>query len=683
MSFLFESGEVSRFDKREYQRDYNKSAQGKASRKKYRHDNSKHTTDQSYLSRKIVAVDGEGLNITRGKRKGDHIYIMLAISDCEPLISEAAAFGKGLNTRDILQYLWGHLQPENINVIYGGSYDFNLWIRDLLHDEVKAVYKSSYGTPPIWYEEFGLRWIKGKAFEITDGKRTITINDVISFFQRPFIQACDEYLGTYEGREQLVREKARRGNFRADEIASISDYNQLELRLLVDLVGELRQRLNRVGLRPRRWNSPGAIASALFLREGVKDHRNEYLPPGVMEAARYAYAGGRFEMIKYGAVQKDVYEYDLNSAYPRALLNVPSLANSRWIHSEKWDSNVSDFAMYRVRFTGTRADIPAPIFVRGENGTIAYPLNAINWIWSPELESLIEYCKVVEGATFEVFESWVCIPATDYKPFHFIAPLYRMRQKLKALKDGAHVGIKLALNSLYGKLAQQVGWKAASGRHPVRVPTYHQLEWAGYVTSWCRSRVLLAALTNIESVIAFETDALFTTEPLNVDTGEGLGQWGMDHFRSLTYVQSGHYYGTLTDGEEVVKCRGVDKGFISRAAVEQRLTEPESTRTLQASLTRFYGVGIALARGLDAYWCRWLTEPKQLQLMPTGKRIHAACKLCESTSGTGMFSMGEWHSTICPVTGGYSHEYPVEWINPNPNMSELAEMRESENFFDN
>jgi hypothetical protein len=540
-------------------------------------------------------------------------------------------------------------------------------------------------SKPVIYRGYGLRWIKGKAFEITKGEETLTINDVISFFQRPFIQACDEYLGTYEGREQLVREKARRGNFTVAELDSISDYNQLELVLLVQLATELRARLNRVGLRPRRWNSPGAIASALFLKEKTKAHRNENIPEPVAKAGRYAYAGGRFEMIRYGSVKENVYEYDLNSAYPRALREVPSLVGGKWIHHTGTNAHqLHPFALYRIRYEGTDTSIPGPVFIRGENGTISYPLKVENWIWTPEWEVLQEYVQQVEGATQETLECWEYQPATEYKPFGFIDGLYKLRQELKAAGDGAQVGVKLALNSMYGKCAQQVGWTPATSKYPLRVPTYHQLEWAGYVTSWCRSRVLRAALTDIDSVVAFETDALFTTRPLPIEIGTELGDWEETVFTSLTYVQSGHYYGTKLDkgsAKEIIKCRGIDKGFISRKAVEKKLQLPEHERVLEASLTRFYGAGIALARGLDAFWCKWLTEPKKMQLRPTGKRIHGWCDACEGEPG-GALTVGKWHRTYCPVAGGVSSEYPVDWINPDKNMTELTEMREGENFYD-
>lgn len=667
------------FDKRNYDarpervaaRKIQDAAPDKRARKlKYRHDNSKYVTDAKYLSKRFVAVDGEGYN----KPDGSHVYNLLAISNVPPLTNR-----NGLSTGDILEYLWRNLSPDDINVIYGGSYDFNMWLKDLLPDTVLKIYRSNYTAAPVNYGGYGMRWIKGKGFEIERDGKKVKINDVISFFQCPFIQACDNYLGEYDGRDILVREKARRGVFTPDELTNVAAYNNLELELLVRLCEELRARLNRVGLRPRRWDGPGAIAASLFLREKVKKARNENLPLEVMRAARFAYAGGRFEMLKYGAVKEKVYEYDINSAYPAALRNVPNLVGGVWAHHRKTgDSDKRfPFALYHVTYRGTDQTIPSPLFCRAGNGTVSYPLNVETWIWSPEMETLREYCEQIPGAVYDVIESWEYRAATNVKPFAFIQALYEKRRELKAKKDGAHVGIKLGLNSLYGKLAQQVGWVAATKSFPVRVPTYHQLEWAGYATSWCRSQVLRAALRNPSAVIAFETDALFCSEPLDgLTIGEGLGEWELTTFESLTYVQSGHYYGTKTDGEEVVKCRGIDKGFISRAAVESALTQPEQERYLEAALTRFYGAGIALARGLSEYWCRWRTEPKSLFLGPSGKRIHGACWCSSDHHG---LSMGKWHRTYCPVTGGMSSEYPVEWINPNPEMTELTELRETEN----
>lgn len=623
----------------------------------------KDAIDYQYLSRKFVAIDGEGINVRSGKRKGAHDYVLLAISGCEPIMRR-----DGLRTFEVLAYLWRNLDPKNLNVIYGGSYDFNCWLADLPEDVVRSIYDGGRRGRGFNYGGFEIKWMKGKQFSIKKDGKSVVIYDVISFFQKPFIGACDEYLGKdWPGRDMIIREKQRRGNFTWREISNVSKYNTYELENLVMLCNELRTRLNGAGLRPKSWIGPGAIASALFTKEGVKAHMTRALPPEVEEASRYAYAGGRFEPPKYGISRNAAWEYDINSAYPKALSLVPSLAGGTWKY-KKFPKRAKPFGLYRVVWSSPpTADprLPGPLFVRAENGTISYPMSGENWVWSPEVENLPAYAEKT-GLTYTLLEAWEFEPATSHKPFGFVPALYERRKVLKAAGDGAHIGIKLALNSMYGKCAQQVGWNKQTNEPP----TWHQLEWAGFVTSWCRAKIMEAALQDLDAVIAFETDALFTSRPLNLPVSGRLGEWEETRFSSLTYVQSGHYYGTAWDEKaeewvEVAKSRGVDRGEVTRETVENLLTKPLHERELSTKLTRFVGAGIALHQGFDR-WRTWEQQPKLLHLYPMGKRVPYEDK------------PREWSRTICPVAGGKSHAYPIEWAAPNPAMTELAERREAE-----
>jgi hypothetical protein len=287
--------------------------------------------------------------------------------------------------------------------------------------------------------------------------------------------------------------------------------------------------------------------------------------------------------------------------------------------------------------------------------------------------------------TYEVIESWEFIADPDApKPFAFIEPLYNKRRALKKAGDGAHVGVKLGLNSLYGKLAQQVGWSVEKGK--LRIPPFHQIEWAGYTTSYCRARVFMAALTNLESVIAFETDAVFSTAPLDVPISSNLGDFEETQFADLTYIQSGLYFGE--SDANISKTRGVDRGQLLRAEILERMAEPlADDRVATVNLTRFVGAGVALAQNFDR-WRRWETATKQVTLEPTGKRIHIAPRHCEvcfdsKIRDSGAIIFGRWHDTICPfLNDAHSSEFPIAWINPNPEMDVLAELRDQPNEWD-
>lgn len=661
----------------ERQRRYREKGKEAATRRKYRHANSKWQTDASYLAREFVAWDGEGITTADGV----HRYVMLAVKSSDGDADYIAA-ESGLSTVQCFEFVLAGAERNKggIHVIYGGGYDFNMFLRDFTRDDVEKTYKGKYHT----WRGYRVGWRPGKSFYLcrvdSFGKKVgtgVTIYDVVSFFQCPFTKACDDYLGErFTNREMIIRNKALRSSFTMDDVDSVRVYNDAELDNLLALMHELRERLNKVGLRPRRWDGPGAVASALLLREKVKDAQAK-CPDEVAQAARYAYAGGRFEVIKFGHVDRKAYEYDVNSAYPSALRNVPNLGAGYWTHHRDRDPGQLPFALYHVRSFANRSDVPAPLFRRDANGTICYPQNVTGWYWSPEVEVLREYCARGYGE-FEILECWEFRSTSEENPFSFIEPLYNKRRALKKAGDGAHVGIKLALNSLYGKLAQQVGWEMTD--KGLRIPPFHQLEWAGFTTSHCRAAVLRAALEDIESVIAFETDALFTSRPLNVKIGSNLGDFEAVEFANLTYVQSGMYFGELSDGTQVVsKTRGVDRGQLTREIVLNRIIISKAAdRYAVAKLTRFVGAGIALSQDFNK-WRSWVTLEKHMVLEPTGKRIHIQCAACSDKG----IALGEWHSTICPLMNhAHSAEFPIEWINPNPEMTMLEELRNEESDYE-
>jgi len=638
----------------------------------YRHENSKWQTDAHYLARGFVAWDGEGIT----DPDGSHRYVMLAVkSDTD---SDYLGSVTGLGTAQIFDFVLATAERESmgIHVIYGGGYDFNMWMRDINKETLSRVYKDKYAT----WNGYRIGWRPGKSFylcRVNGGGHKVgvgvTIYDCVSFFQCPFVKACDDYLGNgfYE-RELIVSNKALRQTFTTDDIPEVRRYNDAELTNLLKLMQELRARLNKVGLRPRRWDGPGAVASALLLREKVKT-ATATVPDAVASAARYAYAGGRFEVIRFGHVENTVYEYDINSAYPTALRTVPDLTKGHWEHVTG-DPGPEDFAIYHVKYEGYRRDLPGAYFRRAPNGTISYPCELTGWYWSPEVATGRMYCSGKGYGKQTVLEAWVFHSTCDKKPFDFVDGLYLKRKALKAGGDGAQVGIKLALNSLYGKTAQQVGWERKDNG-VIRIPPFHQLEWAGFATSYCRGAILAACLENLESVIAFETDAVFTSSPLPVKIGDNLGDFECTQFSDLTYVQSGLYFGNTVKGL-VTKTRGVDRGSMTRQHVLDKLgLRAGKDRTVVARLTRFVGAGIALMQSWDR-WRRWETIEKRMVLEPTGKRIHKGCQHDDTTADTYPITFGEWHTTICPHFGhAHSAEFPIEWINPDPAMSELDELR--------
>ena len=176
------------------------------------------------------------------------------------------------------------------------------------------------------------------------------------------------------------------------------------------------------------------------------------------------------------------------------------------------------------------------------------------WYWKPEID---QATASGEWTSLEGALSWV--PSCTHRPFAFVEGLFAARQEMKREGNPAQLALKVVLNSLYGKLCQRLGGDKGA-------PPYHQLEWAGYITSLCRSRVFALAMNNPAAVVSFETDGVYATEPLCPDGDGSLGSWEVTQYDEIVYVTSGLYW--LRKGEKwIAKYRGLDPGSLGVADV--------------------------------------------------------------------------------------------------------------------
>lgn len=474
----------------------------------------------------FIGWDGEGYNAN-----GQHRYALFGNSlgsqvqgtsldyqDCFPLLLEAPA--------------------EAIHVIYAGTYDVTMMLRNTR--EAQSIMRGQW----VSLGRYRLRFLRGKMLTVKDTVtgQSRTLYDVFSFFGSSFVKACGEYLdGVDEVLAQIDAMKQQRSEFTAIT-PEVRAYMATELRLLVDLCTTLRERLATVGIHPSKWHGPGAVASAVLKTHGIKDHLGEQSEE-LTTAAEAAYYGGRFEMFKRGTHLGDCYQYDIRSAYPNAMRHLPSLAGMQWRHRSTGRITVDrDFALYRI----VRRNMPDGWSVphRTQWGAIYYPEWANGWYWGVELPPGMKAVEVWEPVNAPGGES----------PFAFVADMYDHRAALKRAGDPAQLAVKLALNSLYGKLAQSKGsnWNGRQWQKP----TYHQALWAGYITAHTRSLIGQAMRLAGDSLIAVETDAVFTTQPLDLPLGSKLGQWDETTYQGIKYIQSGVHMSY--DGEQwSYKTRGV------------------------------------------------------------------------------------------------------------------------------
>lgn len=577
----------------------------------------------------FLAFDGEGITTGSGANER-HRYVMLCCSNGAHIVNL-----HGLSTLDCLDFLCTQRESYSrtaICVVFAGGYDVNMMIGDLTNHEVTALWQGE------WVEvrgRFRIQYRQRKSFHVQRIDRTrvrqpkpTVLWDVFGFFQSSFVTAMTKYFGDdYPDLRFIAEQKAIRSEFDASEVATILRYCLRECAMLVALMDRVREHLQTCDLAISRWDGAGACAASLLRRENIKEHMSKGMPDLVLDAAQFAYAGGRMEVFQFGhSPNTTIHHYDINSAYPAAMLHCPSLAFGAWYHHARYtdDSLIeAPFALFHVRFKWDKRTRICPLFWRSCDGAIYFPHGeGQGWYWSPEVQITARMLSMgkLRGRMdiLEVLEYRAARNVTP--PFAFLPALFEQRKQWKRDGIGAEKMLKLAINSLYGKTAQRVGGRNGQ-------PTFHELPWAGYITSRTRATIYAACMHAPNDIIMTATDGVYSLSPLPLPCSNELGEWDYKTHTGLTVVQSGVYWTDNAqqdeDGDDThLYCRGFDADSLNRSKIVRAWRQGKAS--YPAKLTRFCTMGSALAGPKQwKFWRQWRTVTHDLALYPNGGKRYA------------------------------------------------------------
>jgi len=644
--------------------------------------------------RRFIPWDGEGITHPGDTQQS---YVLFGCSPDEYI------YGHALGTEEILNFISdiGEKYGKSvIHVAFAFNYDVNQIVRDLPVSSLERLVK----TKAVRWKNFRLEWMPSKWFRITrhttdptfgfKSKVTVTIYDVFTFFATSFVKVCKLYLGQ-EDISLVEAGKLLRDDFTWDNFQSlVLPYWQREIVLLAKMMEKYRDVLYSVGIYITQWYGPGAVASHKFKKHGIEEFLTRELPPEVLTASAHAYAGGRFELYRCGHYEGRVLGYDRNSAYPYGLTKVRSVApqHGSWVHRTELDRTQPispNMAVYHIKYRGknrfrSKRSFTSmyPLFYRDRAGNISYPVIVEGWYWDPEA------ALVWDDPDAEILDCWEFEPTEIVYPFGYIEEEFNKRLELKRQKNPAQLGLKLGMNCIYGKLAQRVGWDETH----MRPPHYHQLEYAGWVTSYTRAAMyeLAVIADDHDALISCETDGIYTTMELDeyCDVGFKLGQWEKVEYEGITYVQNGFYW-KKENGEWKAKYRGLDPESVSHDKMMDFFAHvggtqcPECARIklynlpprqhdknahncmYYAKTRRFIGIGAALqSQGKLDNWRVWKDDDKIFHpgRGEGGKRMHNydMCPECQNgkTFADGLHPL----EITVPATEGMSYPHNLPWV---------------------
>lgn len=595
-------------------RDYESARRSNGGRSEYKRAYYKDNTPE----KPFVGADGEGRNTPDGR----HEYFMLRVGheSISPRVGE-----KRLRTSDCLAFL-SSLSPANTYVAFFFNYDVAKILEDLsfkkfhklVHRETRQ--RDDGGWFPVDFGDYQFDWMPNKEFKVrkfvakdSEGKNTyspwIIIHDVGTFFQASFIKVIETWdIGTPYIREKIAEGKNLRADFAHVDEEYIDKYNEWECILLAELMEKFRDVCEETGYIPRKWQGPGLIAEAAMARHGVP--KTEDIPvlqdsakDSVASFGRYAYYGPKFETSVVGPTESPCVQFDINSAFPAAMLELPCLIHGEWTRNTGKRALDSDelsicFGRFKPK-RGTKRFMFGGFPIRRQDGSIHFPQHGKGWYWSFEARSAIHQ-------DFTVYDSWTYTHHCDCQPFSYLAEIYNKRKELG--KSTVGIVLKLVMNSHYGKLVQSIG-----------MPKYSNTIWASFITAWTRTQIAdgihsldCCRSDDPSSICGYDcfmiaSDAIYVRQhaSYSLDVGRGLGQWDMEeHPHGLFIIQPGVYFDPIRDDKAgTFKTRGVPKRLVVEfkgaflSGFQRILDTHDVTKgDVHLPVSTFVGIKQALAR---------------------------------------------------------------------------------------
>lgn len=624
-----------------------------------------------------------GINDGYGAPSDRHHYMLFGSSAEDPIKR------RSLGTKECLDHIVEVVEkhPNNINVSFSFEYDVNMILGDLPSQNLRVLKATGitafkgYTIKHIPKKIFSIEKRKNKRLQI-EGSPRITIYDIWSFFNTKFTTALSDWDAcSSEELERIMAGKDKRGVNRYEDMEEIEKYWRDEMHSMVGLVNKMREAFFEAGYFISDWHGPGALATYMLKCNKVYKHKSneKTVPLSVKKARAHAYAGGRFQPFHGGYYIGKVYGADINSAYITAATMLPSLASGKWNHrntAELEESRrVPDFGLYRIEWDNLRlpnSQRPQPFFYRRKSGQLSWPARGEGWYWGPEVN--VGFNAKLDS--MRIKEAWVW-DGDGTEPFrNFIEWAYQKRLEAKDKGERIEKTYKWSLSAIYGQWARRVGWD----RKHCLAPKSHQLEWAGFITSWCRAKVQDVAMrTGVKNVISINTDGIYSLVPFKgLDVGKQLGQWSVDEYEGIVQWSSGVYWLLKKDGTWVSRTRGVKRGGGSREdaiqAIERMDKEPYShfkgnDCVVNEQRNMFVGYRAALMGFNMESWRTWNPVERE-SIFGGGHHLAPMCVKCSGHNEVPMHNF--WNTDPEDPLGEMSKEHELPWLMPQEDDNTFA-----------
>ena len=448
--------------------------------------------------------------------------------------------------KDVLQFISQEQYRGSFFFLFNLSYDVN-HILKLTNDRklLRKLYSNTERKGVRYDKHTTLKYINRKLFKVCQNKHCVTFVDIATFYKGMSLDnAAKKYFG--EGKDPIDSQRLgeEEGYYEAHK-QEVLEYCQKDAALTLRLAVRMKDIIEGCNMPRGKLSFRSPISSAKVAETYVHDH---YKYPKVPEAisdlhwgAQQAYHGGLFETFQRGVFEKPLYSYDINSAYPFAMKDLPHWGNGRFEKVKKPDSG--EYGWYFCNFDSEWIpfnDFSKPYEVEFCYGSLdnceakllnpkrkVYPTGKRGaWLTKIEYEWLLKNNYYVE---FKGGFEWFFKSQKYDNPFEWIPEVYERRQELKRLEDASEYALKIVMNGIYGKTAQ---FKRGMGK-------LTNFFYASYITATTRLQVAEVGLRHLKYLVEIATDSTVLTKKIDLPLSKKLGEWSLDEYKRGILIGSG------------------------------------------------------------------------------------------------------------------------------------------------
>jgi len=428
---------------------------------------------------------------------------------------------------NILKFLFSKRYQGSWNFFYNVTFDAEVILK--IFGEMLYDYKRTR-LLRFHYQEYTIDYIPQKKIAIRKGHHSAVFFDIAQYYHESLSNAYQNNIGKLP--EWYTDIKKQRSHFTRKYCTKYPA--KIRRYCIQDCIytKELSEHWIKVfhesfDFYPQRFISSGYLAEKVLINNKINIPLFAEISFKINEFAWRTYFGARFEILKCGFIGT-AHLYDINSAYPYVLANIPDITKGKWRRSKKILDNA------KLGFFKIQCDIPdckyIPPFAFRTNRKLIFPSGKfVTYCTLAELQA----CK--DDSLYRILEGYQFVPSSNIYPYReFIQNLYKKRLKLKQENNPLQLPLKVILNSIYGKTAQRVGNKIGNLFSPVISATI-----TGTTRAMLYEFVQKYGIEN--DVVSFATDSIITTKKLSVNSSD-LGGWAFENSGNDVYVlQNGIY----------------------------------------------------------------------------------------------------------------------------------------------